>query len=193
MRIGGFYRIYVSHGPACSIVATLIDILFLMETARLLSLTDEHRAINKMTMQNLLMVFCPSLNLSPPFMRYLVENRSALFRDADVPISTPRSSIILNSPIVPVVVIPPSPAPLGPSKADNITRTRPISQDASVVPPQNRSKINIPEAFTNETEQAGSMDKKFSTPIADKFARTGPVEINLRDTPSRNASPDPST
>lgn len=74
-------------------------------TAQLLAWTDQHRAVNKMTLQNLLMVFCPSLNLSPPFLRYLIENHRNLFKDLDDPLTpiadgennaaqTPTSTII---------------------------------------------------------------------------------------------------
>lgn len=47
-----------------------------------------------------------------------------------------------------------------------------------------RAKISIPDAFLNEQESsAGSQATRFSTPIADRFARDGPVTIQLREKP----------
>lgn len=39
----------------------------------------QHSLDNKMTIQNLLLVFCPSLCLSPPFLRTLIDSRTTLF------------------------------------------------------------------------------------------------------------------
>lgn len=71
--------------------------LSILYTVQLLAWTDQHRSVNKMTLQNLLMVFCPSLNLSPPFLRYLIENHRNLFKDLDDPLTPLASDINTNA------------------------------------------------------------------------------------------------
>ena len=153
----------------------------LVVSARLLALTDQHRSTNKMTMQNLLMVFCPSLNLSPPFLRYLAENHSMLFREGDAS-HTPINNIIVTSPSIASMTSPKSSQhdhndDVNDGQANQSVPTSPTSV-------KDRPKISIPEAFLHGQDlSANSQSHRFSTPIADRFARGGPIEIQLRGKP----------
>ncbi|CED82848.1 Rac GTPase-activating protein BCR/ABR [Phaffia rhodozyma] len=69
----------------------------------LLDHTARYEEVNKMTLSNLLLVFCPSLCFSPPFLRLLVENYSVLF------VTPPLPSTVSSKPTLP-------PRPLGPSQ-----------------------------------------------------------------------------
>lgn len=164
-------------------------------TARLLSWTASHSSVNKMTLQNLLMVFCPSLNLSPPFLRYLAENNASLFRHPDIRMTQSNSFGPRNCP---QTIITPSSPMTSPSKHDgsplhtathsprghsSITSS-PSTQSAHKSQPR-ISKITIPEAFAAPSSSDHSDTPRFSTPIADRFARTGPVDIILRDKPAQ--------
>lgn len=95
----------------------------LADLSRLLQAIDAGKAENKMSLQNLLLVFCPTVNLSPNFLKLIVERHSELFRVA------------------------------GPDSEPTM-QTVTISSDSST---------------------------RFGTPIADKFARTQPIELSLRD------------
>ncbi len=113
-----------------------------------------------MTLSNLLMVFCPSLSLTPPFLRQLIENHSTLFVDttgASVPKLPPR-------PLATREII------------------APIAQEHKSITlsayPDSRS-VSAPPLHTSP---------KFSTPIADLFARTGPITLTLRDKPATPTS-----
>ena len=163
----------------CSDVCVILTTISLC-SARLLALTDRHQTTNKMKMQNLLMVFCPSLNLSPPFLKYLCENHEMLFTKAESDGIRHSKTIVVTSPSIASIQSPRSPSPVHRSYNDNehdrarqISPTSPSSNAA-------RPKIKIPDAFMQ-----GQESQRFSTPIADKFARVGPVEIKLRDEPEQ--------
>jgi len=152
----------------------------LLVPARLLALTDQHQTINKMKMQNLLMVFCPSLNLSPPFLKYLCENHEMLFTKAESDDVRHSKTIIVTSPSIASIKSPRSSNPGdridNDHEHDRSRHTSPTSPSSNLI----RPKIKIPDAF-----MPGQESQRFSTPIADKFARVGPVEIKLRDEPEQ--------
>jgi hypothetical protein len=157
-----------------------LTLLSLCRAARILALTHQHRVTNKMTMQNLLMVFCPSLNLSPPFLRYLAENHATLFKVTASDSETVRHSktIIVTSPSVTSMrsVRSPSPVHLDNDNDDSQQTDQSLTSPSSDT---GRSKIKIPNIFTQDLDSSAA--QKFSTPIADRFAREGPVEIKLRE------------
>jgi hypothetical protein len=124
--------------------------------ARLLGKTAQYSYENKMTLSNLLMVFCPSLSLTPPFLRQLIQNHSTLFIDTST---------------APAPQLPPRPsntqeilAPIAQEQRRSILLSKPDSRSVSTPPTQT--------------------SLRYSTPIADRFARTGPITLTLRDKPA---------
>ena len=51
----------------------------LRELCRLLKKTSDHHAVNKMTLSNLILIFCPSLNMNPSLLRVIVEVHEDIF------------------------------------------------------------------------------------------------------------------
>lgn len=131
-------------------------------TARILALTSEHSQVNKMTIQNLLTVFSPSLKISMTFLKVLVENHERIFKD-EAPTLADRRGADKQLSLLPDLVIT--------SDQDEQTPSKPNSLD---VPAAAKDRAPSP---------APSERARFSTPIADKFARTGPVIISFREPP----------
>ncbi len=99
-----------------------------------------------MTLGNLLMVLCPSLSLTPTFLRQLVDHHGSLFT------------------LEPLAEVP---------------------EGTTIGEPAPRATLALGAASDRLAPAVAVMDgPKFSTPIADRFARTGPIELSLRDKPT---------
>lgn len=108
-----------------------------------------------MTIQNLLTVFSPSLKISMTFLKLLVEYQARIFAQ-DVPTIADRRGNDKRLTLLPDFVL--------------TNDTADIDIGSSEVP-----------AAPEPSPKIATSDKtKFSTPIADKFAR-GPVEISFRE------------
>lgn len=95
----------------------------LADLSRLLHGIDAGKADNKMSLQNLLLVFCPTVNLSPGFLKLIVERHTELFG----------------------------------------------------------ATVEAPSQTVTQTVTVTEPNSRFGTPIADKFARSQPIELSLRD------------
>ncbi|KAG8929451.1 hypothetical protein FRC02_005574 [Tulasnella sp. 418] len=65
----------------------------LHEICKLLRAVDRNQKLTKMPLSNLLLVFCPSLQLSPGFLKIVVEKQDYLFGDGDMGKVAPSTSI----------------------------------------------------------------------------------------------------
>lgn len=115
-----------------------------------------------MTIQNLLTVFSPSLKISMTFLKLLVEHHESIFKD-EVPSLADRRGKNEQLSLLPDLLIT--------SDADEQLSSKANSLD---VPAIREERVPSP---------APSERARFSTPIADKFARTGPVIISFREPP----------
>lgn len=127
----------------------------LVDFIHLLRLIDASKLTNKMSLQNLLLVFCPTVNLSPGFLKVLVEGFDELFRASAIP-STPshQQAAEDTAPSIPATLV---------------RKTKTMAEAKA-------------DASTDSTNTIlSSSSAKFKTPIADKFARTQPIQLSLRD------------
>jgi hypothetical protein len=108
--------------------------------------------------QNLLILFCPTLSLTPPFLRQLIDHHSTLFVDT-------RQS---------AVAAPKLPA-------------RPISTVEEMLAPtvltEDQPALTLLTTAHTATNPSPRVSPRFSTPIADLFARTEPITLMLREKP----------
>lgn len=106
-----------------------------------------------MTIQNLLTVFSPSLKISMTFLKLLVEHHTRIFEDT--PTLADRRGNDKRLTLLPDLML------------------TDASDDVALGP----SAISAPP---DPSQQSSTEKTRFSTPIADKFAR-GPVEISFRE------------
>lgn len=106
-----------------------------------------------MTIQNLLTVFSPSLKISMTFLKLLVEHHTRIFEDT--PTIADRRGNDKRLTLLPDLML------------------TDASDDVVLSP----SAISAP---LDPSQQSSTEKTRFSTPIADKFAR-GPVEISFRE------------
>jgi hypothetical protein len=110
-----------------------------------------------MTIQNLLTVFSPSLKISMTFLKLLVEHQARIFAQ-DVPTIADRRGNDRRLTLLP----------------DFVLTSDTVDHDIDI------GSSEVPTAPEPSPKIATSDKTKFSTPIADKFAR-GPVEISFRE------------
>ena len=119
------------------------ELTFFVFGSRLL-LQSKFSHENKMTLSNLLLVFCPSLCLSPPFLRLLVENHSFLLDHSP---ATVDSNSNLNAPSSNPPILPPRPlsssAVLPPPSNPPPPRTSPPRKKMAAVDPP-RLDVRVP-------------------------------------------------
>jgi hypothetical protein len=153
--------------------------------ARILALTSQHSQVNKMTIQNLLTVFSPSLKISMTFLKLLVEHHDSIFINEELASATlaDRRGNDKRLSLMPDILLTrdrdSTLSPLGAStKANAIFDPPPSSFDH-----YDDEGTSTTHSTSNNTLQPSPVSDKgrFSTPIADKFARSGPVNISLRE------------
>ncbi|KAJ9094686.1 hypothetical protein QFC21_005843 [Naganishia friedmannii] len=154
----------------------------LNDLSRILALTSQHSQVNKMTIQNLLTVFSPSLKISMTFLKLLVEHHDSIFINEEKPATlADRRGNDKRLSLMPDILL----------TRDRDSISSPLGESTKVNaidPPRSSSDhhddgTSTSHSTSNNTLQPSPVSDKgrFSTPIADKFARSGPVNISFRE------------
>lgn len=143
-----------------------------------------------MTIQNLLTVFSPSLKISMTLLKLLVEHHDSIFINEERPVSlADRRGNDKRLSLLPDIMLTrdrdSTSSPLGESTKANTIDLPSSSSD------HHDDGTSTSHSTSNNTLQPSPVSDKgrFSTPIADKFARSGPVNISFRE-PSPNIETD---
>lgn len=155
----------------------------LSEISRFLRLTAKQSGTTKMPLSNLLLVFCPTLHLNPPFLKLIIERQDYFFGNGEMGTVAPSyEEEELEAPISHALLKGP-PLPVSPRPGDQASDDNKRNRTASVVVP------GFSVTFEAYAEAAAELA---SAPIPIR-SRTATLASSLHPSPATPASSAPST